>query len=113
MAATDPSELVEQLLASVTKEGTPSKRARALRGVQQRLARLGNDELLAVLTATADDLDEAQRRLDAGYDLRLLIFQAGRERDVKVTQRAMGDAARVSEPAVIQALKKARLAATG
>lgn len=112
MATTEPAAVVEQLLASVTKEGTPSKRARAMRGVQQKLDRMSNDELLAVLAATADDLDAAQRRLDAGYELRLAIFQAGRERDVKVTQRAMGDAARVSEPAVIQALKKARLAAT-
>ena len=72
------------------------------------LAELTSDELVHVLEATADVLDTAQARLDAGYALRLAIYEAARERDPKVTQQRLAQAARVSEPAVIQTLKKAR-----
>lgn len=101
MTKADLAATVDELI-----ELTPARRRKAL-------AKLDNDTLVAVLGATAEDLEATQARLDQGYALRLAIFQAGRDRPVKVTQRAMGDAARVSEPAVIQALKKARLAAAG
>lgn len=96
-----PAERVEALLAL-----SPSKRRRAL-------ARLDNDTLVDVLAITADTIDAAAKREAEGYKLRLAIFQAARDRPEKVTQKRLADAARVSEPAVIQALKKDRLAQAG
>lgn len=101
MAEPGAARLVDELLAL-----TPAKRRKAL-------ARLDNADLLTALYAVADDMEQSQARLDAGYELRLAMFQAGRDRPTKVTQRAMAEATGVSEPAVIQALKKARLAAAG
>lgn len=73
---------------------SPSKRRRALK-------RLDNDALVVALEDVAYLMDELPV-------LRLAMWQSARERDPKVTQTRLAKASGVSEPAVIQGLRKAR-----
>lgn len=70
------------------------------------LANLGDDELVAFLAKLADRLDEATALVDRLYALRLATFQEARGRKPAVTQKRLAEAARITEPAVIQQLRK-------
>lgn len=71
------------------------------------VADLGRDELMAELDQVADRLDVVEAERTELYARRLAIFQRARAIDPPVTQRELAERARVTEPAVIQALRKA------
>lgn len=70
------------------------------------LAAMDDDALLAHLAALADDLDATRARLDALHERRLAVYKNARGRSPAVTQRRIAEASRVTEVAVIQALRK-------
>jgi len=63
--------------------------------------------VLAALRSTRVRLASLHRKEAAIYAERLALYKTGRA--VKLSQREMGDAAGISEPAIIQALRKDRL----
>lgn len=71
------------------------------------LTDLAEDELLARLTVLADDLDDLNGQRDDLYARRLELFLAGRRRTEPIKHRALGEAARVSDVAVINAVNAA------
>lgn len=75
------------------------------------LRALGTDELLGELSAVASRLVQVEAERDGLYARRLAIYQEARRREPPITQRALAERAGVSEPSVIQALRKARVVA--
>lgn len=71
------------------------------------LSGLSDEALLEELAATADRIDAVNAEQEALWARRLAIYQAARDREPPITQQALASAARVSEVAVIQTLKKA------
>lgn len=67
---------------------------------------LTDDQALALLGRVAADLEASQARVTALFELRLEIYKAARRRTPPITQVRLADAARVSEVAVIQAIRK-------
>lgn len=74
------------------------------------VAALDTNDLLAHLDDLRVRIVEVEAERDALYAARLAAFIEGRSRQPAITQRALAERAGVSEVAVIQALKKARLA---
>lgn len=67
------------------------------------------DDLLAELDAIGKELATIEDRRTELYARRLALYEAGQSLDPAVTQGRMAAAAGVSEDAVTQALRKARL----
>jgi hypothetical protein len=82
-----------------------------LDAMRAELAELTPDQLLNQLDSVAADLDTVEARRAQLYLLRLAIFQVARAQQPPITQRELAERARVTEPAVIQALRKAAKAA--
>lgn len=74
------------------------------------VAGLDTNELLDHLDDLRVRIEAVEAERDALYAARLAAFIEGRSRQPAITQRALAERAGVSEVAVIQALKKARLA---
>lgn len=68
------------------------------------LAALDDDQLLVALTETTDEIDAANTTAKRGYARRMAIYELARDRNV--TFQRIAEAARCSEVAVIQALRK-------
>lgn len=71
------------------------------------LVGMSDDDLLTLLAGTADLLDTVGTVQAQLWEVRLRIYQEARGREPAITQQALAAAARVSEVAVIQTLKKA------
>jgi hypothetical protein len=71
------------------------------------LAALDRDGLMAELDQVTARLDTVEAERTDLYARRLAIFQRARAIDPPVTQRELAERAHVTEPAVIQALRKA------
>lgn len=69
---------------------------------------MNESALLAELAEIADELEELAARSERLYERRLVLWQYGRVQDPPLTQLAMGQASRVGEGAVAQALRKHR-----
>lgn len=72
----------------------------------QELEQLGDDDLVTILGTIADELDEATSYVDSLFATRLATFQEARSRTPAVTQKRLAEASRITEPAVIQQLRK-------
>jgi hypothetical protein len=69
------------------------------------------ETLLAQLRDVREQMDRAELERSQLYEARLDLFQQARAADPPISHRAIAEAAGVSEPAVIQALRKANAAA--
>lgn len=67
---------------------------------------LTDDQVLSLLGRVAADLEASQARVTALFELRLEIYKAARRRQPPITQVRLAESARVSEVAVIQAIRK-------
>ncbi len=65
------------------------------------------EQLLAELDTVAAELEQAEAERTELYAKRLAIYQEARALDPPVTQRELAERAKVTEVAVIQALRKA------
>lgn len=70
-------------------------------------------ELLAALDQVADGIDGNDTRRAELYAQRLELWQKARAMEPPITQKVLAAHSRVTEPAVIQQLKKAREAVNG
>lgn len=71
----------------------------------EALGDLPTDVLLDALGKLADAIAAIEAERDELYAYRLAVYRAGRARSPQVTNRAMADRARVTEVAVIQAMR--------
>lgn len=68
------------------------------------------DALLAELAEVGEMIRTTETALTGLYSRRLALFRVARRLDPPVTQRVLGDAAGITEVAVIAAIKKAERA---
>lgn len=70
------------------------------------LAALSTEELESFIGQVADDLKATQEQQARLFDMRLAAFKEARRRTPPITQRRLAELADVTEPAVIQQLRK-------
>lgn len=73
-----------------------------------KLSKLSTDELLSVLSDVADELSDVKERTEQLYAVRTALYVEARRRTPPITQRRLAEVSKMSDVAVIAALRKAK-----
>lgn len=69
------------------------------------LADMDDAELVAEIGKLADKIDHDKAILEHDYEVRRAMFREGRRREPPIVQRVLAEAARVSDVAVVNAVR--------